>query len=102
MTTSATTETRSDTNRTARDERRRALAQQMTRLIAQGRRVESQSDYQAVLVSGHHFWESREVVSVDEWGDVSIQKLGINWERIAIATAVVVVLLILIIVGSMH
>jgi Tfp pilus assembly protein PilV len=99
--TAATTDTRSDT-KTTRDERRRSLAQQITRLIAQGRRVESQSDYQAVLVSGHHLWESREVVSVDEWGDVSIQKLGIKWERIAIATAVVVVLLILIIVGSVH
>ena len=69
---------------------------------AQGRRVESQSDFQAVLIHGHrpnhllHFviglftigiwwlvWlvmsvvggEKREMVTVDEWGNVTVQKL---------------------------
>ena len=90
-----------DTRKTA-DERKEALAISVTNSIAMGRRVESQSDYQAVLVKGkpvNHvlhliltlvtagFWspiwialvifggEKREVARVDEWGNASIQKL---------------------------
>ena len=71
-------------------------------MLSQGRRIESQSDYQAVLVYGHRpnhilhliltiftlgFWgiiwialvvlggEKREVVQVDEWGSSSMAKL---------------------------
>jgi hypothetical protein len=55
-----------------------------------------------VLVTGHNFWESREVVSIDEWGDLSVQRLGVNKERLAIAIAVAVVLMILVVIGSVH
>jgi hypothetical protein len=90
-----------DTRKTT-DERKEALATSVANSIAQGRRVESQSDYQAVLVKGkpvNHilhliltlvtvgFWsliwialvifggEKREVARVDEWGNSSIQKM---------------------------
>jgi hypothetical protein len=84
-------------------ERRRALlAKTVTNLIAQDRRIESQGDYQVVLIHGHrprhllHFalglitygiwwigWlvisltggERREMVSVDEFGNVTVQQL---------------------------
>lgn len=89
-----------DTRKTA-DERKEALAISVANSIARGLRVESQSDYQAVLVKGkpvNHiihliltfitagFWvlvwialvifggEKREVARVDEWGNTSIQK----------------------------
>ena len=83
------------------DERKAALANTVTGLIAQGCRVESQSDTHAVLVSGkpiNHIlhlilslvtcsawlivWgalaifggEKRKLVNVDEYGNVSVQK----------------------------
>lgn len=83
-----------------RDQRRSALARHLTLLISQGRRIESQSDYQAVLVTGHYVWESREVVSVDSWGTVAVQRLGMNMERLVIAIAVLAVILILIVIGA--
>ena len=85
------------------EERKAILAQQMQGLVAQGRRVESQSDFQAVLVYGkpiNHtlqliltlvtclLWglvwlvlaltggERREMVVVDEFGLVQVQRLG--------------------------
>lgn len=94
--------TSSEPTRKTADERKEMLARQLQGLIAQGRRVESQSDYQAVLVHGHrtnhllHFFigfvtlglwwivwlglaifggEKREMVTVDEWGNSSVQKL---------------------------
>lgn len=84
------------------DERKQILARQIGNLVAQGRRVESQGDYQAVLVHGHRpnhvlhliltlvtlgIWvigwiviaivggEKREMVQVDEWGNPSVQRL---------------------------
>ena len=89
-----------DTRKTA-DQRKEALAISVANSIARGLRVESQSDYQAVLVKGkpvNHIlhliltvctltvwglvWialvifggEKREVARVDEWGNTSIQK----------------------------
>ncbi len=88
--------------RKSADERKEALARMITAQVANGKRVESQSDYQAVLVHGHRLnntlhliltivtfglwgivWllvaifggEKREVASVDEWGNASIQRL---------------------------
>ena len=88
--------------RKSSDERKEALARIVTAQVAHGARVESQSDYQAVLVRGHRLnntlhliltivtfglwgfvWlalaliggEKREVASVDEWGNSSIQRL---------------------------
>ena len=83
-------------------ERKQALATAVTNQVAQGRRVESQADFNAVLVKGHRpnrtvhliatiftlgFWgvvwlaieffggEHRETVGVDEYGNVQIQQL---------------------------
>ena len=90
------------TNRKSVDERKEILARQISSLLAQGRRVESQSDFQAVLITGHRpnhvlhllitfftfgLWaipwiaitalggEKREVINVDEWGNPSIARL---------------------------
>jgi hypothetical protein len=92
----------STTKRSA-DERKALLAQQLQSGVARGLRIESQSDYQAVLVEGkpiNHvlhaiitifscgLWgivwiilaitggEKREMVVVDEFGNVQLQKLG--------------------------
>lgn len=92
----------SQPTRKSADERKEALARMVTAQVANGARVESQSDYQAVLVHGHRLnntlhliltivtfglwgivWllvaifggEKREVASVDEWGNASIQRL---------------------------
>jgi hypothetical protein len=85
------------------DERKQLLAQQIQMVSMRGRRVESQQDYQAVLIEGkpiNHtlhailtvftclLWgivwiviaatggEKRELVVIDEWGNVQYQKLG--------------------------
>jgi hypothetical protein len=90
------------TRRTA-DERKAILAQQLQTAAARGRRIESQSEFQAVLVEGKAvnnvlhailtiftclLWgivwivlaitggEKREMVVVDEFGNVLWQKLG--------------------------
>lgn len=92
----------STTKRSA-DERRALLAQQLQSGAARGLRIESQSEFQAVLVEGqpvNHvlhaiitifscgLWgiawiilaitggEKREMVVVDEFGNVQLQKLG--------------------------
>lgn len=84
------------------EERKAALAQAIARSVAGGARVESQSDFQAVVVNGKkvnhllHFiigfvtfalwwifvWiplaifggEKREIIQVDEYGNVLVQK----------------------------
>ncbi len=84
------------------DERKELLARAITGALARGGRVESQSDYQAVIVIGkpvNHllhgiltfitflFWgivwiilavtggEKREVITVDEYGNVSVSRV---------------------------
>ena len=84
------------------DERKQLLAQTIQGQVAGGSRVESQSDFQAVLIRGHrpnhtlHFiiglvtlgvwwlvWigiavfggETRSMAAVDEYGNVTVQKL---------------------------
>ena len=91
------------TERKSPDERRALLAQQIQFAAGRGRRIESQSEYQAVLVSGHPvnntlhviltiftclLWgivwaiiagtggERREMVLVDEFGNVQYTSLG--------------------------
>ena len=63
--------------RKSADERKEALARIITAHVANGARVESQSDYQAVLVRGHRLNNTRHLIltSVDEWATVSIQRL---------------------------
>ena len=83
-------------------ERRRRLAHHVASAVANGRRVETQSDFQAVLVKGHRvnhvlhliltlvtvgLWapvwllmvfvggEKREILQVDEFGNVSVTRL---------------------------
>jgi hypothetical protein len=88
--------------RKSADERKESLARMVTAQLANGQHVESQSDYQVVLVRGHRLnntlhlimtlitfglwgivWialaltggEKRSIVTVDEWGNSSIQRL---------------------------
>ena len=88
--------------RKSSDERKQALARTLQSEVAGGARIESQSDYQAVLVKGHRvnhvlhliltlvtlgIWaivwlalaivggEKRRMASVDEYGNVSVQRL---------------------------
>ena len=89
-------------NRKSPEERKEILARQLAGLISQGRRIESQSDFQAVVMRGHsvnhilHFllmlftiglwglvWIAllifggikREMVQVDEWGIPTVARL---------------------------
>ena len=91
-----------ETNHKSVDERKQILSRQIGSLLTQGRRVESQSDFQAVLLWGHAvnhvlhliitlvtvgLWvivwialvvlggEKRELVQVDEWGNPTIARL---------------------------
>lgn len=92
-----------NTTKRSADERKALLAQQLQGAAARGLRVESQSEFQAVLVEGqpvNHvlhaivtifscgLWgivwiilavtggEKREMIIVDEFGNVQLQKLG--------------------------
>ena len=92
-----------ESNRKTPEERKELLARQIQTAAAQGARVETQSDYQAIVVKGkgvNHavhgiaslltlgFWlipwliialmsgEKRQMLAVDEWGNPSIQKLN--------------------------
>jgi len=91
------------TTRRSNDERKAMLAQQVQQAVGRGLRIESQSDFQAVLVEGkpvNHtlhailtiftclLWgivwaviagtggERREMIVVDEFGNIQHQKLG--------------------------
>ena len=88
--------------RKSADERKEALGRAIHTQVAQGARVESQGDYQAILVNGHRtnhvlhlvltivtlgLWvfvwlgiaafggEKRVSASVDEWGNTNLQNL---------------------------
>ena len=91
-----------NSTRRTTEERKEILAQHVANLVAQGRRVESQGDFQAVMVRGskcNHvlhliltiitfgLWaivwlvlalsggEKREIVKIDEWGTPSVTRL---------------------------
>jgi hypothetical protein len=97
-----TMESAAGPTRKSADERKEALARAVHTQVAQGARVESQGDYQAILVKGHRvnhvlhlilslftlgIWlivwialvifggEKRMSVNVDEWGNTNVQKL---------------------------
>lgn len=62
--------------RKSAEERKALLARQIQNSVAQGRRVESQGDFRAVVI--YKQWgllDKREVLEVDEYGNVSIQRL---------------------------
>ncbi len=90
------------TDRKTPDERKALLAQNVGQAVARGARVESQSDYQAVVVYGRRvnhalhavlsilllgLWllvwvllavtggEKRQLIQVDEFGNITIQKV---------------------------
>lgn len=81
------------------EQRREALARQISTLVFQGRRVESQGDYQAVLVRGRGPLERRELVTIDESGNPLVQSLPFDKERLLIQGAFVVGVLLLIILA---
>ena len=91
-----------ESSRKTSEERREALSQLITSQLSQGWRIESQGDFQAVLLQGHAvnhilhllitfftigLWsivwialvliggEKRQVVRVDEWGNPAISRL---------------------------
>lgn len=93
----------SSTTKKTAEERKALLAQAIQSQVVAGGRVESQSDFQAVIIKGHkvnhvlHFiigfftfflwwivWavmaatggEKRELVSVDEFGNVLVQRIS--------------------------
>jgi hypothetical protein len=82
--------------RASGDEREAALARQISALIAQGRRVEVQSPFDAVLIHGRLI-ELRERVSVDEWGNPLVEKLPLDRERIILVIGAALVVLAFII-----
>jgi hypothetical protein len=74
---------------TTPDERKEALDRAVQRQVSLGSRVDSEGDYQAILVTGHRpnhllrlvtfgLWggEHRTSVSVDEVGNTKLQKLS--------------------------
>lgn len=104
-------------------ERRQALAMAVGDLVAQGRRVEWHADFQAVLVHGRRpshllhlilmlmtaLWalvwlavtllggERREMVAVDEWGNISmapVQESGLSWAVVIIAVVLIAAILV--------
>jgi hypothetical protein len=95
-------QTAAASGRKSADERKELLGRTVASQVANGARVESQSDYQAVLVRGKNinhvlhliltlvtlgFWviiwialaifggEKRSMVTVDEYGNVAVQKV---------------------------
>ena len=111
------------TRRKTSDERKELLARQIANLIPRGLRVESQSDYQAVLVSGRRVnhvlhliltlvtcltwgivWaalvifggEKREIAGVDEWGNVTVSRASGMSSKLIAGFAIVLGLIVLI------
>jgi len=82
------------------DERRAALARQTHTLVTQGRRIESQSDFGALLTRGRYV-ELRELLEMDEGGDASVEKLRLDRERIIIVAGLVLVILTVIILSAL-
>jgi hypothetical protein len=81
------------------NERRALLSHQLHMLVAQGRRIESQSDHHAVLVHGRGLLERREAVSVDLVGNCLVERFGVETERILVAAAGVAVVVIILVIG---
>ena len=50
--------------------RKDVLRELVTARLRDGYKVESQGEFQAVVVKGGLLWKRREMVAVDEWGEV--------------------------------
>ena len=55
--------------------RKDVLRELVTARLRDGYKVESQGEFQAVLVKGSLLWKRREMVAVDEWGEVDEEVL---------------------------
>jgi hypothetical protein len=82
------------------DKRKAALAQQAHILIWRGRRIESQGDFQAVLLRGR-FVELRELLTIDESGKASVESLPLAWQRIILAVGLALLFVTLIIISAL-
>jgi len=78
------------------DQRRAALAAEVTHLVARGRRIETHDAFQAVLTRGR-WLERRELLRVDEVGNVNCEILPIDRERTLVVIGLAIVAIALII-----
>lgn len=78
------------------DQRRAALAAEVTHLVSRGRRIETHDAFQAVLTSGR-WLERRELLRVDEAGNVNCEMLPIDRERILVVIGLAIVAIALLI-----
>jgi hypothetical protein len=88
------------TTRKSPDVRRAALARQAHVLITRGRRIESQSDFAAVLTRGRYV-ALRELLTIDQWGNASVEKLPLDWQRIIVAAGLALVILTVILISAL-
>lgn len=82
-----------------REERRAVLAGELSRLVTQGRRIETQDELRAVVARGRWI-ERKELVTVDEWGRASVEQLPTDYTRVLIAAGLGLVVLGLIILAA--
>ena len=73
------------------------LAHEISLLVARGRRIESRSEFFAVLARGPHYFELREIVRVDEWGNTSVERLPLSRAKLAVLAAIVFLLIVIVI-----
>lgn len=78
------------------DHRQAALARQISTMIAQGRRIEVQNPFDAILVRGRVL-ELRERITIDEWGNPLVEKLPVDRNRLIILIGVAAVIVAFII-----
>ncbi len=65
-------------------------------MIAQGRRIEVQNPFDAILVRGRVL-ELRERITIDEWGNPLVEKLPVDRNRLIILIGVAAVIVAFII-----
>ena len=82
------------------ESRHAALASEISRLVARGRRIQSRDDFSAVLARDWGPFERREIVRVDEFGNTSVDELLLTAQQLfslaGVVVGVVVVLLIVV------
>lgn len=78
------------------DHRQAALARQISTMIGQGRRIEAQNPFDAILVRGRGL-ELRERITIDEWGNLLVEKLPVDRNRLIMLIGVAAVIVAFII-----